>query len=538
MRFPRVMPALLIGSSLLVGSYGVPAPASADVTVSLRDDRYSPYRTGMEQYFRVPEDQILMMSERGMSPNEVTLALFVANRARVSPSQVLDMRRDGMSWNNIMRRLRLSPEMFYVPVDNYSGPYESIYRHPRNQWDQMSFSDDDYVNLANLKYLTDNYGYEPSRVIQLRSEGRDFMTIANLIGNILGAATQDRNDYRYSGYDDSRYSGYRDSVGVGDVLAPFLYSMIDYFGRPQRDVYMLRDRGISDYDIPVVLYLSSRANVDPFSIADLRRRGLSWYDITQRYRLGSDIYYVPVDYDVYGGIYGPAYEMFRRQPRSSWRNLRLSDSDIANLVNLRVASEEYGVPPREVIDMRTKGTDFAQIHRRFRENEPRNMSREERQKRNSEAAAARDARQRDQQTQMDMKQQRNSEAAARRETRMREQEMDQQTQMRRNSEAAARRDARLRDQNAAQESQKRKNADAAARRDARVREENVDSRTQQQRNSEAAARRDARVREQDNADQQQQRKNSEAAARRDQKQEQQKDGEKGKGKKSGKKKNG
>jgi uncharacterized protein (DUF433 family) len=350
----------MIASSLLLSSYAVPDRANAGVSVSINlgDDRYSPYRSGMEQYFQVQDQDVLMLSNRGLSANEVPLALFVANRARVSPDMVMQMRLSGMRWDSIVRRYGLSPSIFYVPTNDYSGPYASMYGHPRNAWDSMYLSDEDYINLANLKYLTDYYGYEPGRVIRMRSEGQDFISIANTIGNILDLSSNHRynNDYSYN--DGYGYGSQNGSVGVDDMLAPFLYTLVDYFGRPQQDIYSLRQRGISDYDLPVVLFLSRNARVTPMTIADMRLRGMNWMDISNRYNLSPEIFYVPVDYyDVQGSIYAPAYDMYRQQPRSGWANLRFNDTDIVNLVNLKVQSEAYKTAPRDIIQRRAKGEE-------------------------------------------------------------------------------------------------------------------------------------------------------------------------------------
>ena len=40
----------------------------------------------------------------------------------------------------------------------------------------------------------------------------------------------------------------------------------------------------------------------------------------------------------------------------------LSDEDIINLVNLKLMSEHYGVPPEKIIKMRSGGKEFVSIN--------------------------------------------------------------------------------------------------------------------------------------------------------------------------------
>jgi len=348
MRFRKVLPTLALASTMMVGGVMLPeaADAKTNVTVSLGDSRYGSFRSGLGTYFGMPEDQILSVNQRGLSPSEVPVALFIANRARVSPAMVADLRLRGLRWHDIMHHFGLSPGIFYVPVDRYSGPYSQMYRYPVSRWDNLSLSDEDYVNLANLKFMTDQYGYEPGRIIELRSQGNDFFNIANLIGNVIGGALQ-----------GDRY-GYGAGAGALDA---FLGTASSYFGTPYDDVYSLEQRGLSESEIPVALYLSSYAGVSPLTIADMRLSGMPWMDITRRYDLSPEIYYYPMQ-GINDSYYGRVYNEFESRPRYEWRSLRLSDQDVINLANLRFATEAYRMDPQQVIRLRSQGTDFPRLH--------------------------------------------------------------------------------------------------------------------------------------------------------------------------------
>ncbi len=37
--------------------------------------------------------------------------------------------------------------------------------------------DDDVVNLVNLKFMSEHYGYPPEKIIKMRSGGKEFVSI-------------------------------------------------------------------------------------------------------------------------------------------------------------------------------------------------------------------------------------------------------------------------------------------------------------------------------------------------------------------------
>jgi hypothetical protein len=85
-------------------------------------------------------------------------------------------------------------------------------------------------------------------------------------------------------------------------------------------------------------------------------------DITLRFGLSPEIYYVPVRVEVKGPPYGKAYGYYKNKPRKEWGKIVLKDADVINFVNLRFISEYHGYPPGEVIKMRSAGKNFVVVH--------------------------------------------------------------------------------------------------------------------------------------------------------------------------------
>ncbi len=148
------------------------------------------------------------------------------------------------------------------------------------------------------------------------------------------------------------------SVGDGGVKG-FYLAVGDYFDVPQTGIAVIKKKGLADDEVPVALFLSARAGVAPSTIVALRLGGMSWLDVTIKYGFTPEVFYMPVKA---GPPYGKAYGHYMGRPRGQWRNLRLSDAEVVNLVNLRFISGHYGVSASEVIKMRENGHGFVRIN--------------------------------------------------------------------------------------------------------------------------------------------------------------------------------
>lgn len=161
-------------------------------------------------------------------------------------------------------------------------------------------------------------------------------------------------------------AGVNVNINVGDQGPGGYYnSLSDFYRVEYDDVYYLRNRGIADERIPVILQIASLANVSPRHVAGRYGPGVSLMQLTRLYGLSPDIYYVPVKVKVDGPPYGKAYGYYRNRARKEWKNIYLDDSDIVNLSNLRFMSGYYNVEPDVIIKKRSGGKNFIVINDEF-----------------------------------------------------------------------------------------------------------------------------------------------------------------------------
>lgn len=152
----------------------------------------------------------------------------------------------------------------------------------------------------------------------------------------------------------------RISIGP-EGLKSFYFSISEYYQIPESQVVIIQKRKIPDEELPVVFFIAGKTKVKPEVIVDLRLGGSSWYDISVKYGIYSDVYFVPLESSP-GPPYGKAYGYYKNKPRKEWKSLKLTDKDIINFVNLRFISEYYNYQPDKIVKMRNEGNSYILIN--------------------------------------------------------------------------------------------------------------------------------------------------------------------------------
>lgn len=131
-----------------------------------------------------------------------------------------------------------------------------------------------------------------------------------------------------------------------------------HFEVPVEEVAILGEWDLETDEIPVVLFISSKAGVSPDVLVGQRRSGRSWRDVAQRSGIGTRSFHVALPPDAPVGILSRAYSEFRTRSAGEWDRILLEDQDIVCLVNMRVLSEDVGVPPLRVLQSREEAGSF------------------------------------------------------------------------------------------------------------------------------------------------------------------------------------
>jgi hypothetical protein len=197
------MVTTIIGFSMCFMTISLPSFADAQWSVGISggSEGINGFSLSIGEYYRVPEREVLVIHERGIYEEELPVVFYIAQRARVYPEEVVDLRLSGMSWMDITLYFGLSPEIYYVPmvIQRYGPPYGHAYgyyhNHPRGGWTRNDLHDADIVNQVNLKFISEHQRYAPEKIMRYRSKGRSFIAIDRDISKEKHGKTQYRNQY-------------------------------------------------------------------------------------------------------------------------------------------------------------------------------------------------------------------------------------------------------------------------------------------------------------------------------------------------------
>ncbi len=145
----------------------------------------------------------------------------------------------------------------------------------------------------------------------------------------------------------------------------YLRAVAEYFQMPEAEVSILADWNMPSDEIPVALFVASRAGVSPEALVALRSSGRSWVELTRRYQVGAGQLHVPFARPPSDGLLVAAYEQYQSRQPGEWAQIALSDEDIVALVNVRVLSAALGMRPDEVLARRAASATFADVYARI-----------------------------------------------------------------------------------------------------------------------------------------------------------------------------
>jgi hypothetical protein len=147
--------------------------------LSLAAQRGGPGQTAIDAYhvtvgqaFPVSSDEVGILAEWRVRPDEIVVVLFVAGNAGVSPDAVASLRSSGARWASILRTYSISASALWVPFPEGTmlGPLEETYRTfsetPRASWASIYLSDEAVIALVNIRILARQVGVTVSSVLQ------------------------------------------------------------------------------------------------------------------------------------------------------------------------------------------------------------------------------------------------------------------------------------------------------------------------------------------------------------------------------------
>ncbi len=157
-----------------------------DLGISVADGELRSFYLAISNHYHVPGNEVVAIKERYRFHNdELPVVYFLAARARVKPSAIIDFRIGGMSWLDLSIHFGLTPEIFFVPltVKKVGPPYGNAYGYykkyrPNKEWNKIVLSDTEIVDLVNLRFISEYHNLPPDKVVEMRGLGKNFVKIS------------------------------------------------------------------------------------------------------------------------------------------------------------------------------------------------------------------------------------------------------------------------------------------------------------------------------------------------------------------------
>ena len=176
----RFVEALLTAAVLALTGQ---AAAAQDVSSRLA------YFRAVADYFEVATAEVSILADWDLPPDEIPVALFLANRAGISPEALVALRGSGRGWVELARRYDVGAAQLYVPLSRppssglLAAAYEQYQARPVGDWPQIGLTDEDIVTLVNVRVLSSALGMGPDEILQRRVAARSFVDLyARVIG--------------------------------------------------------------------------------------------------------------------------------------------------------------------------------------------------------------------------------------------------------------------------------------------------------------------------------------------------------------------
>lgn len=152
-------------------------------------------------------------------------------------------------------------------------------------------------------------------------------------------------------------------IRINDDTDLFFAINSRYFDRDREHIRTVAARYRDPDDVAVVLFISKRSGRSADYIFSLRRRSLSWSEISVKVGLPGDVWVVEAPHSA-GPPYGKAYghhKKHKKHKKHGRSTVALTDADIRDLIAVRMIHEYYGVPVEIAMELRSSGRPLVTI---------------------------------------------------------------------------------------------------------------------------------------------------------------------------------
>ncbi len=170
----------MVGALGLMSAFPLPLEAQRRLPDRAAIDAY---HATVGRAFPVSSDEVGILAEWPLRPDEIAVVLFVAGNAGVSPDAVASLRSSGRTWASILRTYSVDPGALRIsfPAGTNLGSLEETYRTfsetPRASWASIDLSDQAVIAFVNIRILAREVGITLGSVLRTWEGVGDFVVV-------------------------------------------------------------------------------------------------------------------------------------------------------------------------------------------------------------------------------------------------------------------------------------------------------------------------------------------------------------------------
>lgn len=145
------------------------------------------YHRALAKYFEISDELIGEMAKMELPSEEMPIILYLAAKAKKPPLEIANQRAEGDNWMKITGDIGLSAEAYYMLIAGQikSTTYKPIFATfndtPKGKWKDIQFSDEDVLNIVNLRFISSHHDFSVFDIMTMRDKGHNFIKINNIV---------------------------------------------------------------------------------------------------------------------------------------------------------------------------------------------------------------------------------------------------------------------------------------------------------------------------------------------------------------------
>lgn len=115
------------------------------------------YIMAIGDYYKLDYEYVNNLATQTKTVSEVPVVLFVCNASNATPKEVMQLRKEGKTWREVIHHYRINPVSYFIAVGGnvQNDTYQAILAKVQNrQLRIVNFTDEDIINLINYRFIS------------------------------------------------------------------------------------------------------------------------------------------------------------------------------------------------------------------------------------------------------------------------------------------------------------------------------------------------------------------------------------------------